>query len=390
VIRDTGEVRWSHVDLRPDSTLQERLRVFKRSLTAPATSALGARSNPALEREAAALGRLFWPGVRHAPGRGAARLHPWSSETGIPFEALRDDHRTLLGERFAISYAPSAMLYASQVQRRAAAVERAPALFVGDPPFRPEHLVALRSLAAPSHRSHALDSTIVRDALNADSAALGRLPRLAWSRAEVRQAARLFPEAEVLTGSAASEPRLQALAASGQLRRYGVIHLATHALIDTDSPLASALVLSQLPADRGGDASVTDGLLSGVEIANTWKLDAELVTLSACETALGRQGYAGDVIGFAHAFLASGARSLLSSLWKVDDEATSLLMNRFYENWKGGNRAERDGRPPGPMPKAVALQEAKRWLRNITDAQGRRRFDHPYYWSAFVLVGDPG
>jgi len=116
--------------------------------------------------------------------------------------------------------------------------------------------------------------------------------------------------------------------------------------------------------------------------------------------------------------LMSGARSVCLSLWRVDDKATSLLMTRFYQNLLGK-------RPPlsKPMPKAEALQEAKRWLRSLTVDQmdgelaalergdvrpmakvdgttssgaatspkssGMRPYDHPYFWAAFVLVGDP-
>jgi CHAT domain-containing protein len=65
----------------------------------------------------------------------------------------------------------------------------------------------------------------------------------------------------------------------------------------------------------------------------------------------------------------------------VDDRSTSLLMWRFYENWLGGMR---------PMSKAAALQEAKRWLRTWTDAEGTRPYAHPYFWAGFVLIGDRG
>ena len=150
-----------------------------------------------------------------------------------------------------------------------------------------------------------------------------------------------------------------------------------------------------------------------------WKLDAELVTLSACETALGKHGGGDGMLGFAQAFLTAGARSVCLSLWKVDDTATALLMNRFYENLLG----KRDGLTK-PMPKATALAEAKGWLRNLTadqaieltakmtngvvrgkyqkplkvvvaekskdDPKGESKpYEHPKYWAAFILIGDP-
>ena len=130
---------------------------------------------------------------------------------------------------------------------------------------------------------------------------------------------------------------------------------------------------------------VHDGVLTAREIVREWDLAADLVTLSACGTALGREAGGEGHIGLAHAFFQAGARSLLVSLWKVEDSATSLLMRRFYEN-RAGRRGEIPSGPP--MAKADALREAKLWLREYTDESGRRPYHHPFYWSAFVLMGD--
>jgi CHAT domain-containing protein len=133
------------------------------------------------------------------------------------------------------------------------------------------------------------------------------------------------------------------------------------------------------------------------------------VTLSACESGLGRQGGGEGLLGFSQAFLLAGARGVVLSLWKVDDTATTLLMQRFYQNL----RCKRDGLDQ-PLPKAEALREAKGWLRGLTAEQidqavarlpkqergGERQraaagaadprpYSHPYYWSAFILIGDP-
>src|SRR5262249_36523143 len=99
------------------------------------------------------------------------------------------------------------------------------------------------------------------------------------------------------------------------------------------------------------------GRLSVEAIAKEWELDADLVTLSACETALGPDGGGEGLLGFSQVLLGKGARSLLLSLWKVDDTATALLMARFYPNLLG----RCDGLK-APVPKAEALHEAKRWL----------------------------
>jgi len=130
--------------------------------------------------------------------------------------------------------------------------------------------------------------------------------------------------------------------------------------------------------------------------------------LSACESGLGHYAGGEGYLGFTQALFVKGARSVVLSLWKVDDRATSLLMRRFYENLLG----KRLGLTR-PQPKAEALAEAKAWLRGLDATQAEqvladaglargerkvktapsanpaRPFEHPYYWAAFVLVGDP-
>jgi CHAT domain-containing protein len=215
------------------------------------------------------------------------------------------------------------------------------------------------------------------------------------SRIEVETVAEVLNRPVILLGQDASEQALVELAESGKMRDYHTIHLATHALVDDEVPARSAFVLSQvdlpdpLAAAMAGER-IFDGLLTAREVLRDWDLDADLVTLSACETALGREVDGEGYIGFAHAFLQAGARTLLVSLWKVEDEATSLLMRRFYENRAGAYSERRGGGQAGRrMSKAEALREAKHWLRTYTDTIGRQPFEHPRYWSAFILIGEP-
>ncbi len=222
----------------------------------------------------------------------------------------------------------------------------------------------------------------------------------------------------------ASEPELDRLAASGELGQFGFIHLATHGVIDEAIPQRSAVILTQTglpdPLEQVmNHKPVFDGRLTVREIQRGWDLKAELVTLSACETALGRNAGGEGFVGFTQALLMSGARSVCLSLWKVDDTATALLMQRFYANLLG----RRDGLSQ-PLPKADALAEAKAWLRGLSRDEiaklaaslsggearskgaekrkesaprlsvpsgpgGDHPYAHPYYWAAFVLVGDP-
>jgi tetratricopeptide (TPR) repeat protein len=241
---------------------------------------------------------------------------------------------------------------------------------------------------------------------------------LPGTRPEVEALARLFQSdgrpTRTLLGADASEPALDRLAGSGELERIGFIHLATHGVIDDGVPTRSAVILTQTdlpdPLEQVlHHRPVFDGRLTVREIQRSWELKAELVTLSACQTALGQASGGEGFVGFTQALLMSGARSVVLSLWEVDDRATALLMRRFYEDLLG--------RRPGldhPLPKAEALAEARAWLRGLDavqaeqamDAAGlmrggvrrlrpapagnsRRPFEHPYYWAAFVLVGDP-
>ncbi|MFQ5495983.1 MAG: CHAT domain-containing protein, partial [Phycisphaerae bacterium] len=158
------------------------------------------------------------------------------------------------------------------------------------------------------------------------------------TRREVQAVSALFGDATTtLLGSEASEQKLAELAASGELRQYRYLHLATHGVLDDKRAMNSALILAQdnLPdpyEQYMSDKPIFDGRLTAKQIVRTWKLDADLVTLSACQTALGKQAGGEGMIGFSQALFAAGARSLVLSLWKVDDTATMLLMRRFYEN----------------------------------------------------------
>jgi CHAT domain-containing protein len=251
---------------------------------------------------------------------------------------------------------------------------------------------------------------------------------LPGTRYEVEALARLFQSDDrptrALLSADASEPELDHLAAAGELGRFGFIHLATHGVIDEGVPLRSAVILTQTglpdPLDQVlHQKPVFDGRLSVREIQRSWELKAELVTLSACETALGRDAGGEGFVGFTQALLMSGTRSVCLSLWKVDDTATALLMQRFYANLLG----RRSGLS-GPLPKAEALREAKAWLRGMRRAEvlavtaelsggverskgakarqrvelaatvpaggdDNRPYASPHFWAAFVLAGDP-
>jgi tetratricopeptide (TPR) repeat protein len=253
------------------------------------------------------------------------------------------------------------------------------------------------------------------------SSRAGALTRLLGTRREVNSVAGLFPggSATTILGDQARESVVQDMARSGKLKGFRYLHFATHGRDDSSSAFRTALLLAPDP-DRSADplAVDADGEINALEIARTWDLDADLVVLSACESGLGKKAGGEGFLGFAQPLLAKGARSLVLSLWRVDDKATSLLMTRFYQNLLG--------KRPGlskPMPKAEALHEAKEWLRNLTEGEvgdelaaldrgevrpltklsgpadskaasssrpaGVRPYAHPSFWAAFILIGAP-
>ena len=256
--------------------------------------------------------------------------------------------------------------------------------------------------------------------------------RLPGTRFEAESLQRLFGKDStlLLLDSDASEQRLNELAQSGELSKYRYILLATSGEANDVFPLRSAVILArdQLPDDRQrtdlllSGKPIPDGRLEAEEILQRWKLDCDLVTLSACQTALGRLEQGEGFVGFSQALILAGSRSVCLSLWKVHDTATALLMTRFYENLLG----KREGLK-SPLSKADALAEAKLWLRGLRREEAVRRasqlsngghrgkakqqplppslqvpedakqggdgpfpFAHPYYWAAFILIGDPG
>src|SRR5262249_1871095 len=147
---------------------------------------------------------------------------------------------------------------------------------------------------------------------------------LPGTRREVTAIARLFPRSDVLLGSEANEQRLAELAGKGGLRNYGFLHFATHGVIDDRSALSSALILSQdhMPEPRQqvlAGQKPSEGRVTAADVLHNWQLDANLVTLSACETALGSFQGGEGYVGFTQALFAAGARSVVLSLWQVDD-----------------------------------------------------------------------
>ncbi|HEX4946866.1 MAG TPA: CHAT domain-containing protein, partial [Blastocatellia bacterium] len=153
---------------------------------------------------------------------------------------------------------------------------------------------------------------------------------------------------------------------SDALQPYGIVHFATHGYWDSTTPELSGLFLSRF--DRQGQP--LDGALRLSDIYNL-KLPKELVVLSACETALGKDIRGEGLIALTRGFMYAGAARVLASLWKVEDEATAELMAVFYQQLLQEKRSP-----------AAALRQAQiaMWQKEPTKI--------PYNWAAFVLQGE--
>lgn len=214
-------------------------------------------------------------------------------------------------------------------------------------------------------------------------AGAGVLAPLGHAREEVERVAQLLPRPRrVLTGQQASEAAVLAAMAGAR-----VIHFATHAVIEPQLPMESAIVLASPPA---GDAG-SDGLLQVHEIFEGPPLDADLVVLAACETARGPSFRGAGIIGFPRAFRYAGARSVLATLWPVADASSAALMAEFYRQRKSAG------------DDALALQRAiLAHLHGEPEAgsspvrgvgglatRGAAPVQAPWRWAAFEIFGAP-
>jgi CHAT domain-containing protein len=155
-------------------------------------------------------------------------------------------------------------------------------------------------------------------------------------------------------------------ATSAELGQFRIVHFATHGLINSQHPELSGIVLS-LVDERG---QPQDGFLRMHEIYNL-NLGAELVVLSACQTALGKEVKGEGLMGLTRGFMYAGSPRLVASLWDVRDEATAELMKRFYQGMLKENL-----RPAAALRAAqVSMWKEKRW-------------EAPYYWAPFVIQGE--
>ncbi|MEM9531628.1 MAG: CHAT domain-containing tetratricopeptide repeat protein [Pseudomonadota bacterium] len=258
--------------------------------------------------------------------RGTVVLVPDAALHLLPFAALMDKNDDYLVEQLNLLLARNTRPHLPQALPREARL-----VALGDPPA---------------------------DSLRLASTRGGKLGALPFAREEAQSITALFPDSEMLLGGAATETQVRSAAANA-----GVLHFATHAVFDNAEPLNSYLKL----AEGGGEH---DGNLYAWEVFEELNLTARLVTLSACEAALGEYVAGSGLLGLTRAFQQSGAESVVAALWRVADESTPLLMAGFYEQLAA--QAEPDA--------ALRVAQAQ-----ISQSE---QFGHPFYWAAFQLYVD--
>jgi CHAT domain-containing protein/tetratricopeptide (TPR) repeat protein len=255
----------------------------------------------------------------------------------MPFQALRDPRGRYLIESMAVSFAPSLTVLRESFRAR-----------------RPRN--GLPTLLAMGKGD--FGSKDARPALLMSE--LLPLP-------EAERQVQLLPElygverSAVYVGPDATEARFKA-----EAPHHRIIHVATHGLLEETSPLYSSVVLSTTAGESG-----EDGLVEAWEMLDL-KLDADLVILSACETARGRVASGEGIVGTMWALLAAGAQATIVSQWKVATSSTTDLMTALHRRLA-----------PAELGKADALRQA------TLDVLKNPRYAHPFYWAPFVLVGNP-
>lgn len=234
------------------------------------------------------------------------------------------------------------------------------AVILADPVFEADDL---RITTRPLKKSSSEDSP---DSPESADVVKKEIPlrRLRSSLEEAKQIAELEPDGKTLILSGFDANLTESK--NPRLKDYQIIHFATHSLVDDKIPELSGIYLSQF--NQGGES--INGVL---RLANIYNLDinAELIILSSCDSAIGQDVAGEGLISLSRGFLSAGAKSVIGSLWKVDDQATAELMNHFYKSLINDK-----------MTVSGALRNAK--LKMLA----QKRWQSPFFWSGFVLQGE--
>jgi CHAT domain-containing protein len=295
--------------------------------------------------------------------RGVTRLviSPDGALWELPFQALVTEKRNYLWQDCAIAYAPSLTVLHEIIRSRRnhhTRSEPVTLLAVGDPSLGPEAISQYKTLMNNS---------------------LEQIPEAAR---QVKRLSRFYKQPKVYIGAKATEATVKA--GAGQ---SSVLHLAAHGILNDRSPMYSHIVLAQNAADpkerdageAKKDGREEDGLLEAWEIMKM-DLKADLVVLSACETARGRVSAGEGMIGLTWALFVAGAPTTVVSQWAVRSDSTARLMVGFHRRLRQLRRVK--GNEASSPAKAESLRSAALELMNT------QAYSHPFHWAGFVVVGD--
>lgn len=285
---------------------------------------------------------LIKPAAKQLQGIKSLIIVPDGPLWDLPFQALYGDKGYLLDD-FVVSYAPSLSVLREMRRKRTTSFQSKPAydlLALGNPDLNVLEVAKLSLLRAEDFGP----LTSAEEEVNT----IGQLYGRNRSRILVRERA---TEEEAKAGA----------------EKYRLLHVAAHAVLDDRNPMYSRIMLSR-------EEKREDGMLEAWELMKL-DLKAEMVVLSACQTARGRVGAGEGMIGMSWALFVAGSPAVVVSQWKVDSDRTSELMIEFHRN------LVRNGRRGAAMSKAEALRLAALKLRH-------GRYNHPFYWAGFVLIGN--
>ena len=290
---------------------------------------------------------LLKPAAAQLRGKTNLVIAPDDTLWDLPFQALLTGANRFLIEEAAVAYAPSLTVLREVTRRRKESADTSAAtlLALGNPLLGRE--TARR--AAPALRD-------------------GKLDPLPETEQEVKALKLLYgmSRSKVYVGAEAREDRVKSEAGQAS-----ILHLATHGVLNNASPMYSHLAFAEGGADE-------DGLLEAWELMQL-DLKADLVVLSACETARGRVGAGEGMIGLSWAMFIAGVPSIVVSQWKVESAGTRDLMVNFHRALIAPPAAGREK----PAKSEALRQAALKLLKNPETS-------HPFYWAGFVLVGDGG
>lgn len=286
---------------------------------------------------------LIAPVEEHIRGYKNLVVVPHRSLHFLPFQALMSRQGRFLVEDYIISYAPASSVLLYCLQRATPTAVSFLGLALGD-------------------------------------LKIGNYDNLPGTKVEVELLSQLYPQSESKYGAACEETFVK-----NNARNFGYLHIATHGVFNEQEPTYSYLLLS--PTDQD-DGKLTVQEIFGIDI------QSRLVTLSACETALGELTEGDELVGLSRAFIYAGSSAVLVSLWKVEDRSTALLMTRFHEYLAAGNTsahalclAQRDL----IRKKITAVQGSQLRsldLGRLTSGLNLNTINDPFFWAPFVLVGN--